>query len=77
MSHHDDLLGREVTEGDSVAFCHHNQMYVGVVEKVTPKKVRVMPIGTKYRYETGYLKYTTQCVLVGGPDLTMWILKKA
>jgi hypothetical protein len=76
MSGHHDLLGREVKEDDCVAFCHHNTLYVGKVIKVTPKQVRVVPMGTQYRNETGYLKYTSQCVLVGGPDLTMWILKK-
>lgn len=73
---HCDLLGREVKEEDVVAFVHHNAMYVGKVIKVTPKQVRVVPMGTQYRNETGYLKYTSQCVLVGGPELTMWILKR-
>jgi hypothetical protein len=31
---------------------------------------------TEYGRESGYLKYTNQCVLIGGPDLTMWILKQ-
>jgi len=76
MTEHLDLLGREVKEDDTVAFVHHNAMYVGKVIKVTPKQVRVVPMATKYRQESGYLKYTSQCVLVGGPELTMWILKK-
>jgi hypothetical protein len=73
---HLDLLGREVKEDDVVAFVHHNMMYVGKITKITPKQIRVVPMGTKYRQDTGYLKYTSQCVLVGGPELTMWILKK-
>jgi hypothetical protein len=72
---HRDLLGREVKEDDTVAFVHHNAMYVGKVIKVTPKQVRVVPMVTKYRQDTGYLKYTSQCVLVGGPDLTLHLLK--
>jgi hypothetical protein len=72
---HCDLLGREVKEDDTVAFCHHNMLYVGKVIKVTPKQVRVVPMVTKYRQDTGYLKYTNQCVLIGGPDLTMHLLK--
>jgi len=31
---------------------------------------------TRYRMDIGYLKYTNQCVLIGGPELTMWILKQ-
>lgn len=72
---HKDLLGREVNVDDAVAFVHHNSMYVGKVIKVTPKQVRVVPLLTKYRSDTGYLKYTSQCVLIGGPDLTAHLLK--
>lgn len=70
---HRDCLGRKVTEGDHVAFSHHNTLYVGQVLKMTPKQVRVKPIGTNWRSE-GMLKYTTQCCLVGGPELTYHIL---
>ncbi len=73
---HNDLLGREVVEGDAVAFTHQNSLMVGKVTKITPKQVRVIPLMTRYRMDTGYLKYTNQCVLIGGPELTMWILKQ-
>jgi hypothetical protein len=72
---HKDLLGRTVAEGDAVAYTHHNSLYVGKVIKITPKQVRVVNMLSKYRDETGYLKYTCQCVLIGGPELTMHLLK--
>jgi hypothetical protein len=73
---HNDLLGRDVFEGDAVAFTHQNSLMVGKVVKITPKQVRVVSLMTpKYR-DSGYLKYPNQCVLIGGPDLTMWILKQ-
>jgi hypothetical protein len=72
---HKDLLGREVHENDAVAYTHHNQLYVGKVIKITPKQVRVVPLLSTYRGDTGYLKYTNQCVLIGGPDLTAHLLK--
>jgi co-chaperonin GroES (HSP10) len=72
---HRDCLGREVKEGDHVAFSHHNTLYVGKVLKMTPKQVRVVPIGAGRWREEGMLKYTTQCCLVGGPELTYHILK--
>lgn len=72
---HRDLLGREVSEDDAVAFTHHNTLYVGKVIKITPKQVRVVPLLSKYRSDKGYLKYTNQCVLIGGPDLTAHLLK--
>lgn len=72
---HRDLLGRTVCEDDAVAFTHHNTLYVGKVIKITPKQVRVVPLLTNYRSDKGYLKYTNQCVLIGGPDLTAHLLK--
>ena len=74
---HNDLLGRDVVEGDAVAFTHQNSLMVGKVVKITPKQVRVISLmSTEYRRSSGYLKYTNQCDLIGGPDLTMWILKQ-
>jgi len=72
---HRDLLGREVNLDDAVAYTHHNSLYVGKVIKITPKQVRVVDMLSKYRNDTGYLKYTNQCVLIGGPDLTLHLLK--
>jgi hypothetical protein len=72
---HRDLLGREVNEGDAVAYTHHNSLYVGKVIKITPKQVRVIDMLSNYRQDQGYLKYTNQCVLIGGPELTMHLLK--
>ena len=72
---HKDLLGREVKVDDYVAFTHHNSLYVGQVIKVTPKQVRVVPVGHGYWRTEGMLKYTSQCCLVGGPELTYHILK--
>lgn len=71
---HKDCLGREVKIDDHVAFSHHNTLYVGKVIKVTPKQVRVVPIGGRWNQD-GMLKYTSQCCLVGGPELTYHILK--
>lgn len=75
VEEHKDLLGREVKIDDYVGFCHHNSMYVGRVIKITPKQVRVVPLLTKYRQDDGFLKYTNQCVLIGGPELTYLLLK--
>jgi hypothetical protein len=72
---HRDLLGREVKVDDYVGFCHHNSLYVGRVIKITPKQVRVVNLFSTYRQDDGYLKYTNQCVLVAGPELTYMILK--
>ena len=71
-----DILGRPISENDIVAFANHNSLDIGRVAKVTNKQIRVVPLLGKYSADfPGYLKYSSQCVLVGGPDLTMWMLK--
>lgn len=73
---HNDILGRPVSVGDTVAFADRNSLEIGRVIKVTNKQIRVVPLLGKYYDDfPGYLKYSSQCVLVGGPDLTMWMLK--
>lgn len=78
MESHKDLLGREVKEEDYVAFSHKNYLMVGKVIKITPKQVRVKSFerGCSYKKDFTYLKYTNQCVLVGGPELVAHILKE-
>ena len=74
-NNHRDLLGRIVAVDDAVAFTDKNSLYVGKVIKITPKQVRVVDLLSKYPSEYGQLKYTRQCVLIGGPDLTLHLLK--
>jgi hypothetical protein len=75
---HLDLLGRPIAENDVVAYTHHNSLEVGRVGQVSPKMIRVFPIkDIGWRSSRGYLKYSSQCVHIGGPELTAWILKNA
>jgi len=73
---HKDILDRPVNVDDVVAFSNHNSLEIGKIIKMTNKQIRVVPVLGRYRSDTGYLKYSAQCVLVGGPELTMWMLKK-
>jgi hypothetical protein len=73
---HNDILSRPVSVDDTVAFSNHNSLEIGRIVKVTNKQIRVVPLLGRYSADfPGYLKYSSQCVLVGGPDLTMWMLK--
>jgi hypothetical protein len=82
---HLDLLGRPVAENDMVAYSHHNSLEVGRVSQVNPKTIRIVPVrnrivpvrNTGWRGSKGILKYSSQCVHIGGPELTAWILKNA
>jgi hypothetical protein len=73
---HLDILGQPITEGAYVAVSHHNQLYVCKVGKMTPKMIRAHPLKYPCR-NSGWLKYTTETVILSGPDALAYILKHA
>jgi len=73
---HKDRLGRLLKIGDCVVYPSHNSLSVGTVKKLNPKMVKVVPVGTKYRSD-GSNKYPQDVVIVEGPEVTMYLLKKA
>lgn len=70
-----DRLGRLLKEGDCVAVAHRNALMVGTVKKVNPKTIKVAPLG-RSRYPGGYNKYSHECVLLEGPEVTLYVLKQ-
>ncbi len=74
---HKDILGQPLNEGNYVAICHHNMMYVCQIKKLSPKMMRVIPIQRGYRSEDGFLKWANQSVLLSGPDALAYILRHA
>ena len=53
-------------------------LVIGVVKKLNPKMVKVKnitPTNYKWRSEDGKNKYPSDCVMVEGPLVTMYILK--
>ena len=70
---HKDRLGRPLKVGDCVAVSHHNQLMVALVKKLNPKMIKVSELGTHYRSE--YNKYSSECVLLDGPDISIYLLK--
>jgi hypothetical protein len=75
-----DRLGRVIKVDDCVATSHHNQLMIGRVTKINPKMVKVMKVGSKtspmssWRPIRGYNKYPEDCVILEGPDVTMFLL---
>lgn len=74
---HKDILGQPLSEGNYVAISHHNAMHICQVRKLNPKMMRVVPIRKGYRSDDGYLIYSTQSVLLSGPDALAYILTHA
>ena len=72
---HLDRLGRELKLGDCVAFPYRNSLEIGTIKKLNPKMVSVVPVGARYPL-SGYNKYPSDLVLLDGPEVTMYLLKK-
>jgi hypothetical protein len=69
---HHDLLGTQIKMGDYVAFSVGRDMCVGTVTKMHNKMIGVTPLGKAY-YNNFYSK---NVVIVDGPKVTMYLLKK-
>ena len=72
---HTDILGQPLSEGNYVAISHHNAMHICAVTKLNPKMIRVRPI--THKNGDGYLIYSSQSVLLSGPDALAYILRHA
>lgn len=70
---HKDRLGRDLTVGDCVAVSHHNQLMIAIIKKLNPKMIKVSELGTRYRSE--YNKYSSECVRLDGPEVSIYLLK--
>ena len=70
---HRDRLGRMLKIGDCVAVSHHNQLMIAVIKKLNPKMLKVTELGSQYRSE--YNKYSSECVLLEGPEVSLYLLK--
>lgn len=76
---HNDCLGRPLKEGDCVAVAHQNGLMIATITKLNPKMVRVAKVGHKSsQWNTGeHNKYASECALLEGPDVTMYLLSKS
>lgn len=74
VNEHKDRLGRILKVGDCVAVSHHNQLMIAIIKKITPKMIKVSELGTQYRSE--YNKYSSECVRLDGPEISVYLLKK-
>ena len=76
---HRDLLGKVIKVGDVVAYPSHSEQLVGVVIKLTAKRVKVNRL-TEYVGNPYYKKPFYQCrpectVIVEGPHVMAYVIK--
>jgi hypothetical protein len=73
LPQHNDFFGQPLAVGDAVVFPSSNAMWVGIVDKIHPKMIKVTRVGTKYAWKQN--KYPVDLVKVSGPEVTMYLLK--
>lgn len=75
---HKDKLGRVINLNDFVCYPDGNSLEIGKVLKINPKMIKVRRIPDKNRrWEDNKNKYSWDCVLVDGKEVTMYILKNS
>jgi hypothetical protein len=76
---HLDKLGQELAEGNYVAGCHRNSMYICKIIKINKKMLRILDIKcTPSTYgDIGWLVYSCDTVKLSGEEATAYILKYA
>jgi hypothetical protein len=70
---HRDKLGRLLKVGDCVAYPGSNMLIIGTVKKLNPKMVGVTRLGKEGWGPSN--KYPQDCVLLDGPEVTLYLLK--
>lgn len=73
---HLDKLGTPVSVGDCVAYPSHNSLEIGLVQKLNPKMIKVSRLGKK-GWGSAKNKYSTDCVLLDGPKVTLYMMKNS
>jgi hypothetical protein len=71
---HKDRLGRALKLGDCVAVGHQNGLMIGTIKKLNPVMLKIVRVGSAYSRSSGYNKYPSECVLLDGPEVTMFLL---
>jgi hypothetical protein len=73
-----DKLGKLLAVGDAVCYPDRNSLELGTVKKLNPKMVKVFEAGRENsKWYSGSNKYPQDLVKIDGPEVTMYLLKKA
>ena len=80
---HTDKLGNPLNVGDFVAYPHNSILKIGQIIKLNPKMVKVKSVIKKKskrpwldnREDSGTNKYPTDCIVVRGELVTLYVLK--
>jgi hypothetical protein len=74
---HHDRLGREIQLETVVAYPSSNSLCIGRVTKINNKMIKVVNVEARSSWtQRGVNKYPTDCVVLEGADVTMYLLKR-
>ncbi len=68
---HKDILGRVIEVNDVVAMASHNNLVIGIVEKLNPKMVKVKRPSSTWTQN----KYPQDLIKIDGPEAMVYLLK--
>jgi hypothetical protein len=75
---HRDILGRDISIDEIVAFSHHNQLKIGKVIKLNPKMLKIKEFRKNRSWGSGeYNIYSSETVIIPGADAVIYILQQA
>ena len=74
---HKDRLGRLLKIDDCVAYPSGNTMIIGKVKKINPKMIGVSALGKQRTWGSAKNKYPEDCVLLEGPEVTMFLIRNS
>jgi hypothetical protein len=68
---HKDILGNEISIGNTVVYPYHNNLRIAIVKKINPKMINVVGVNNSWPDR----KYPTDLLVVNDPKITMYLLK--
>ena len=75
LPEHRDKLGQGLSVGDPVCFPNSNTLYIGIVEKINPKMIKVKKVGGKYAWSAN--KYPSDLIKLEAADVTFFVLQNS
>jgi len=73
-----DILGVPITEGIPVGYANGNAMLIGIVEKLTPKMIKIRKVRSSkktYRSNPTLLRYPHDVIVLDQKQVTIYMLK--
>jgi hypothetical protein len=68
-------MGRQLDEGDCVAYPEQNSLSIGTIIKINPKMIKVQKVGSTGYWARGTNKYPNDVVKLDSADVTLYLLK--